>query len=122
MSGSADSSGKDLPQLFDSGEIATLQRTQEGEAAAAPEVPHPWPVVAEHFPRIAQAIFDLWSSPECDAYLDKLILDDRGGRAGFPREVLRALLDLSQQHQRQFAHGDPHPVWLDGPLSPQRSR
>jgi hypothetical protein len=122
MSGTPRTAYDDVPKLFGSDELdAFLEQRQPSPRVEAP-VKHPWPVVAEHFPRVAQAIFDLWGSPECDAYLTRLVIDDRGSRAGFPGEVLRALLDLSEQHQRQFGVTAEAPTWLDGPLSPRRIR
>jgi hypothetical protein len=120
MSGTSTSAHDDIPKLFDGDEIEALVRERQRAHEANTPVKHPWPVVAEHFPRVAQAIFDLWGSPECDTYLTRLIIDDRGSRAGFPAEVLRALLDLSQQHQGQFGVAVSGPIWLDDPLSPRR--
>jgi hypothetical protein len=116
MAGASRSPQDDTPKLFDSGEIETLRRERE-HAAGGGERParHPWPVLADHFPRIAQAVFDLWGTPECDAYLARLIVDDRGTRSGFPPEVLQALLDLSAQHQRQFGLSRSGPLWLADP-------
>lgn len=54
--------------------------------------------IREIYPRIAEAIELTWGTMECDAYLNKLILDERGDRQGFPVAVLGALLQLSMAH------------------------
>jgi hypothetical protein len=114
MAGTSGSSRDDIPRLFDSGEIETLRAARAPSAQQRGEERHPWPVVAEQFPRVAQAIFDLWGTPECDAYLNRLVIDDRGTRGGFPPEVMQALLDLSAQHQRQFGLAHSGPLWTSG--------
>lgn len=112
-----------VPQLFDIGEIEILRKERLHRESPPPaEVRHPLPLIEERFPRIARAIADTWGTRECDAYLSRLIVDERGSRAGFPPDVLRALLDLSQQHQRQFGFAPDDNVWIDDPLSPSRKR
>ena len=50
---------------------------------------------AHRFPRIANSIADLWCRvPQCEQYLDSLILDARGHRTGFPPDVAKELLAL----------------------------
>ena len=43
--------------------------------------------IAQNFPHILARLADLWGSAALDAYLDGLMLDDRGGRHGFPPDV-----------------------------------
>lgn len=47
------------------------------------------------FSRIAQELATRWQRDDIDAYLDSLLLDDRGNRRGFPAEVLEELMLLS---------------------------
>lgn len=54
------------------------------------------------FPRIHQNLVALWGTGQGEAYLDGLILDDRGNRQGFPPDVLRALLVLQRVHFQNF--------------------
>ncbi|MFN0160264.1 MAG: hypothetical protein ACKVQQ_03480 [Burkholderiales bacterium] len=49
----------------------------------------------ELYPKILARIAMTWRSPESVEYLKKLIVDERGGRAGFPMEVMSELLMLS---------------------------
>lgn len=61
-------------------------------------------VIAEHHTRIALAIEKFWGHPDCDEYLQKLILSggDSDGRArvGFKSEVLSALINLVALHKQ----------------------
>jgi hypothetical protein len=41
----------------------------------------------EHFPRLAQEISAFWGSLTCFDQLQGLLVDDRGGRQGFPADV-----------------------------------
>jgi hypothetical protein len=45
---------------------------------------------------IAYRIHAIWGEPECEAYLTRLLLQDRVGRQGFPEKVIKALMDLQQ--------------------------
>ena len=54
------------------------------------------------FPRIHQQLLALRGTPQGEAYLDGLIVDERGNRQGFPPDVLRALLVLQRVHFEQF--------------------
>ena len=52
--------------------------------------------IGEAFPRIANALASRWSSPDAFTnYLDDLLTDRRGGRLGFPTDVLAELHALS---------------------------
>jgi hypothetical protein len=59
-------------------------------------------IESQGFKRISDAIGVLWGNKECEEYLKRLIIDDRGNRAGFPEAVLRALLKLHNLHTQQF--------------------
>lgn len=54
------------------------------------------------FPRVHQNVVALWGTGPGEAYLDSLIVDDRGNRQGFPPDVLRALLVLQRVHFQTF--------------------
>ena len=55
----------------------------------------------ERFERILIKIEQLWDTPEIDDYFSDLIIDKRGGRQGFPREVLNDILHLRQFRESQ---------------------
>jgi hypothetical protein len=47
------------------------------------------------FPRIANLLAANWDNPrDCTAYISSLLHDQRGGRKGFPAEVLQDIHDL----------------------------
>lgn len=52
------------------------------------------------FPRILEAIQALWGYPELNAYFDKLAIDDRGDREGFPPDAWDEISLLMHIHQR----------------------
>jgi hypothetical protein len=57
--------------------------------------------LAKYHPRIINILAEHWNSPvEGRAYLDGLLLDDRGGREGFSMSVLRELIALKELHNK----------------------
>jgi hypothetical protein len=50
------------------------------------------------YPRILASITVMWGAQELNVFLRKLILDDRGGRQGFPPEAWDELNALSSLH------------------------
>lgn len=57
------------------------------------------------FPRIANALADAWSRPKLfNMLLCQLMLDDRGGRQGFPFDVLQDLANLRVYFDSQYKH------------------
>jgi len=66
--------------------------------------------IERRFSRIAQELATRWKSDDIDAYLNSLLLDDRGDRQGFPTDALEELMFLSSllwqlQHPR-FSRAD----------------
>ena len=59
-------------------------------------------VEAEH-PAIAARIAAIWGEPECDAYLARLLIQDRDGREGFSVPVFSALAGLQELHLMLYA-------------------
>ncbi len=50
----------------------------------------------EKFDRILIKIEQLWDTPQIDDYFSDLIIDKRGGRQGFPKEVMEDIIRLSE--------------------------
>jgi hypothetical protein len=51
--------------------------------------------LTQRYPRIANEIAEAWKSPAmCEKLLDKLLLDQRGSRKGFPLDVAQELITL----------------------------
>jgi hypothetical protein len=48
----------------------------------------------EAFPHILEGLALLWNDAACLAYLQRLVVDTRGGRRGFPPEAMSELLFL----------------------------
>jgi len=51
------------------------------------------------FPRVIQAIQALWGYRELNDYFRKLMIDDRGGRDGFPPEAWEEIYLLQHIHE-----------------------
>jgi hypothetical protein len=56
----------------------------------------------DKFPRIAQQITLLWSHPELQTFFERLWIDDRGSRQGFPEECMAELMFIASLHQAAF--------------------
>ena len=64
-------------------------------------------VCARKFPRIVNSIADLWRRVrQCEEYLDSLMLDDRGTRAGFPLDVAKELIALRSYYADLHPKGE----------------
>jgi hypothetical protein len=57
--------------------------------------------LVEQFPRVVNAIAQVWSDPAAGPRaMARLLTDDRGGRRGFPPEVERELRQLADYRKR----------------------
>jgi tankyrase len=64
------------------------------------------------YPRIANELSAMWDDPfAAHAYFAMLLLDGRGGRRGFPEEVLAELLALQARYELE--HPPAANVWRD---------
>jgi hypothetical protein len=67
-------------------------------------------VLATRYPRIANNIADIWRRvARCEEYLDTLVVDRRGNRAGFPPDVARELNNLRGLYTE--LHPDNRSCW-----------
>lgn len=67
-------------------------------------------VLAQRFPRIANRIAELWQRvARCEEYLDRLVVDVRGDRTGFPLEVAQELAALRGYYAE--LHPQNRSVW-----------
>lgn len=55
---------------------------------------------------VAYRIHAIWGEPECEAYLTRLLLQDRLDRKGFPEKVVTALMEL-----QQMLPDNPQDIW-----------
>ena len=70
-------------------------------------------VIKQSYPRIAAAIELTWGHRECEKYMNKLILNDRHGRAGFPQQIMASLLALYRRHTRESKFASTLDLWAD---------
>lgn len=77
-----------------------------------------------HFPRILNRIVELWDSKDAEAYFNDLMIDNRGGRQGFPPKVASDIIHLNLACLRQHAvklevlPTQPEDIWEgDAPAS-----
>ena len=83
-----------------------LPVTRRWLAMLVPDV-HPQ-ALATKFPRLANGIAANWGSPEmCRSLLYRLLVDQRGNRQGFPKDVTRDILSLWS------FYGELHPAAED---------
>ena len=66
---------------------------------------------AARFPHIADALAANWQAPDaCRAYFDRLLLDQRGNRQGFPKPIAAELAAL-KDHYESVVHPTRQTVW-----------
>ncbi|MFN0040531.1 MAG: hypothetical protein ACKVP2_13550 [Burkholderiales bacterium] len=77
--------------------------------------PENYPVnLASKYPRILDRIALLWGTPNLEKYLQELIVDSRGNRAGFPPEVMLELgrvQDLTMKYRIQNSGPEKRDPW-----------
>jgi hypothetical protein len=57
--------------------------------------------LAKQFARLANLIASAWNNPrECSAFIHSLLRDQRGGRRGFPPEVMEDIVNLRVYYAR----------------------
>jgi len=84
---------------------------KQREPERGKDKPDPWPIIERAFPRIAATILDQWGERALDDYFSKLGVDDRGGRQGFPPEVLLAIMEVARLHGEQHRFSRPLCPW-----------
>lgn len=109
----------EFPSLFSGDDLDSQYLAQQKQANDAStkskEAYYPLPIVQARFPRIAEVIQSMWGTPELDGYFDKLLIDERGDRAGFPPDVVHALFTLSREHIEKFRFRTPSDIWTGAP-------
>lgn len=59
-------------------------------------------MIAATFPHIGKNLVEKWGSRDFCEYISDLFIDRRGGRQGFPSEILFALLNLRDDHEKEY--------------------
>ena len=101
----ANGENMDFPKLFDDEMIDELLANKDN--SLAPRIRTLEELLSElsvSFSRIAKRLTLLVGTSEFDVELTKLIIDDRGGRQGFPPGVLGILLQLSLRHTEKYGN------------------
>ena len=73
---------------------AGLVRETVGSIPVLPETDHNLSSIETNFPHIAEKLILVWGYAECFAYLSELIIDNRGNRMGFDRDIMSDLMLL----------------------------
>ena len=85
------------------------------KAPPAPTLPsHVAPdlqAIQQHYPKIGDKISLMWGSAGLQNYLNKIIIDERGGREGFPMHVLSALIRIYEHHSTLIPPPEPGCTW-----------
>lgn len=66
-----------------------------------------------YFRRIFVQIPDVWFGPDFDVFIEKLCIDERLEREGFPPEVMEELLKLAHLHMVRFPARESKLPWQD---------
>lgn len=70
-------------------------------AAAYQSIPEKYPYELEkRYERVLNRIMEFWGTQQLDFLLEDLLVDKRGGRQGFPKEIVAELLFLGELHTR----------------------
>lgn len=64
-----------------------------------------------NYPRIAERITQLWGHEALAIFLNELLFDSRGNRAGFPPEVAHELFLIQQVHDQFLGVGSDAAIW-----------
>lgn len=59
-------------------------------------------VVHAAFPHVAQRLVETWGRRAFHDYVSELFSDKRGGRQGFPMEVVMGIFRLTQLHDQEY--------------------
>lgn len=104
---SASSSEITFPQL-NAGLTETREKTAANSRPSQPEIIRAESDLETTFPNIAENITLVWGNPECEDYLNKLMINNRSNRQGFSLDVMGELMLLIGITERE--HPD---IWAD---------
>lgn len=64
-----------------------------------------------NYPRIAERIAQMWGRETLVAFLNELLFDSRGDRAGFPPDVAHELFIIQREHDKVMGIGSEAGIW-----------
>ena len=56
----------------------------------------------KRYGRVLNSIMEVWGGPEAESYFYRLLVDERGGRTGFPAKVAEEIFFLNELHALLF--------------------
>lgn len=68
-------------------------------------------LIQGQFPKVGDKIALMWGTVGLQDYLTKIIFDERGGRQGFPKPVISALMQLHEYHDTLIPKLDSKDTW-----------
>ena len=83
-------------------------KTATNSKSSQPEIIHIESALETVFPNIAENLTLVWGNPECEDYLNKLMINNRSNRQGFSLDVMSELMLLLDITERE--HPD---IWAD---------
>ncbi|MCC6473235.1 MAG: hypothetical protein IT514_05765 [Burkholderiales bacterium] len=102
-----------FPAIFTDNDLEEKVQTEaRRRSEAKKEIDHK-AVIKQSYPRIASAIELTWGNLECENYMNRLIINDRETRQGFPPPVLESLLALYRQHTQEFKFKSALDIWTE---------
>jgi len=117
-------SGEELHKLVEELEYGNFDTLHKDLLGAAKDLIGSLPAdlkplsLAEKYPRIINRIALVWPYPaECEEFLNSLVMDNRGGRQGFPFAVLAEISNL-----RDFYHDQYHSLFKEDVWSKAHER
>ncbi|MDY6942471.1 MAG: hypothetical protein SVU69_05590 [Pseudomonadota bacterium] len=81
--------------------VGTPKTEAESLSSLAVINPELLSAIEENYPRLIEKITESWPNRRTERFLDSLIIDERGGREGFPADVMAEMLflkDILQGH------------------------
>ncbi len=79
--------------------------------ALPPDIAPSFTLVQDQFPKISEKITLMWGSVLLQQYLSKIIFDERGGRQGFPEQIVSALMRLYEYHGSLVPEPEAGDAW-----------
>jgi hypothetical protein len=67
--------------------------------------------IVERYPKIGEKIKQSWGSGDLRNYLNSLIYDERGGRQGFPENIVSALFRVYESHTILYPEIKRGDIW-----------
>ena len=88
--------------------VEAKEETTIGFPPGQPEITQIKSALETIFPNIAENLTLVWGNPECEGYLNKLMINNRNDRQGFSLDVVSELMLLMSITERE--HPD---IWAD---------